>query len=485
MDRDTWKWLTDQRDYARGLQYLAHRGVTDPAVIEGRPWLFYPAGMTKEQARAVLRAVDPKTDEMKPHERGTMVRQMRETAGLLLPRHPADPSEKAFVQLRPLGELEQRKPHAHTEMETDVHDGKTRHLTRGGFRYTIRDTDTSDSVERHVEDGHAEDGVAHEHAVNWTPHLQKPEYKADHARAWADGRLDARDEHLHTRPQRFSYPPGEGRASIVGIHPLARVTFERGGRRLYIIMEGTAKADAVLTWLRAHGRDHEDTVIDIGSITLHRQADAFDGILDLVAKFSEVVIVTDADYARGSVDEEKRARAARDVAREAKKVARRIATVVPDVVIAAPPVALGLKGVDDFLAAGHGLDELETSREQVAEHLAWWAGRRVVRLLKSHADDVAVMEYVAAVADDEGVAEVGIRTIARDALGGAPLPSKNVGRMTAAREALSRLQAEIGIEVVVWDGTDPFERPHRPFLRLTVADEPFLRCGTAHGVLGP
>jgi hypothetical protein len=187
------------------------------------------------------------------------------------------------------------------------------------------------------------------------------------------------------------------------MHPLALERFEEA-RRVFFIIEGCLKADAVLS---AGG-----AVFSCPSVTLwnapERELKKF---ADHYLRGKQVVIVADADwYSNPRVVEQ--AMFCRSTLQQ---------YIVEDVHVAAPPVELfrrtkgtenEIKGVDDFLGAGYGLDDLEVIERRPRHGLAEWVAKRSRRRDQAVRDS-KVLQAMALHADKNGQIRASYRKIAR------------------------------------------------------------------------
>jgi hypothetical protein len=177
-----------------------------------------------------------------------------------------------------------------------------------------------------------------------TPTIGEPYFHA-HGKLRPD-RLARHLEHDHrgedtAETHSHSYrvkDPGQDLAKRLDVHPMALPKLPTADT-VFFVIEGCVKADAVLS--------AGASVFSVPSVTLWDCAElpAF-AARYLVRK--TVVIVPDADWARNSL-----------VYTQARLCQTRLVRLGISAHVAAPPLSAGHKGIDDFLAAGGTLDELE------------------------------------------------------------------------------------------------------------------------------
>jgi hypothetical protein len=158
--------------------------------------------------------------------------------------------------------------------------------------------------------------------------------------------------------------PGQNVANRIDIHPWA-IERLRSAERIYFALEGTPKADAILTRIIATGESA--SVINVPSVTLWRAPElkrfAKDWLAGSESDAPLVVIVADADHHENP-----------RVVRQALLLRERLDGYGVSACVAAPPDhrdsngQLLHKGVDDFLVAGGDLDDL-----QVLHRTAWFS----------------------------------------------------------------------------------------------------------------
>jgi hypothetical protein len=212
-------------------------------------------------------------------------------------------------------------------------------------------------------------------------HVDEPETRAD-------------GKHLHHRRVKSE----ESLARRLDIHPMAAPLLE-GARTVYFGLEGCLKADAILSAILREGR--RESVFSVPSVSLWA-ADELEGFCKQL-RGKRVIIVPDGDWFQK-----------RQVLAHARFAQRFLKNRGIDALIAAPPLASGYKGVDDFLGAGGYLDDLEVLDRTHSSELP-----RIVEFRKkdARADAHRTMQRMiydlAFFADEDGYVQVGHRTMGK------------------------------------------------------------------------
>jgi hypothetical protein len=123
---------------------------------------------------------------------------------------------------------------------------------------------------------------------------------------------------------------------------MARDRIKRGRRRIYFCLEGSLKADAVLS--------HGGAAFSCTSVTTWEADEDLGKVIGYLKRAPEVIVVPDSDYRTNSDVVYQTHRAASWLARAGVRVT---------IGVPLPIVGLGKTGIDDFLASGFGLDELQ------------------------------------------------------------------------------------------------------------------------------
>jgi Domain of unknown function (DUF3854) len=169
--------------------------------------------------------------------------------------------------------------------------------------------------------------------------------------------------HCHIPQGKYLFCPGADHAKRLDLHPLALPLLE-SAERVFFVIEGCLKADAVLS--------QGEAVFSVPSVTLW-DAPELPEFIATYLQGREVVIVPDADWYEN--------RAVLTQAMLCRSFLRRHGL---GALVAAPPiegVKEGIKGVDDFLAAGGNLNDLVViEREVEAGRLAKFLWERTPKI---------------------------------------------------------------------------------------------------------
>lgn len=189
-----------------------------------------------------------------------------------------------------------------------------------------------------------------------------PEGTLKSVQAYSDAQIPRKQEQLEGVRVKYVFPPGEGSASRIEANPDPQniKNLTQGNGRVYFVMEGNIKSDAVLSQVKRE--DPKAAVISVPSVTAWP-----DGETDFVAKKylkgRDVILIPDADGVKNPA-----------VLQQTKKLrGKLISNGVENVIMAAPPVEVtkrggfivqklryptGVgderKGVDDHLGLGRG-----------------------------------------------------------------------------------------------------------------------------------
>jgi hypothetical protein len=205
-------------------------------------------------------------------------------------------------------------------------------------------------------------------------------------------------DHAHLRTQRGSLPSTEKRLDA---HPRSLKRLRDGERpaRVFFSIEGTPKNDALVT--------AGEIACNVPSVTMWR-ADELERFALEYLRESVTFIVPDSDWASNPL-----------VALQAFECREYLRSKIDaEVHVAAVPEESGLKGVDDFLGAGHTPDELVVLDRHPGDLFLGWAEGHVADASskgngKNGArTDVAVMEWLALHATAEGLVKRSVTSIA-------------------------------------------------------------------------
>jgi hypothetical protein len=267
--------------------------------------------------------------------------------GLLMHKHPFPGEPPILPQLRPEPVRTGGKTH-HRHDKAFVGDPSRleRHLEEehSGEDIASHVWHEHEDVAKYLLASRAKESVVHDHATD--PAFQGKYGRRklrQHVRSRHKGK-DVAGVHTHRRNV-----AGQHVANRLDIHPQALERL-RDAARVYLVLEGTPKADAVLSRIISTGE--AASVLDVPSVTLWR-APELKRVCEEGLRGKDVVVVCDADW-----QENER------VVRQALLLRERLRSHGVRSCVAAPPAhgdqagALLYKGVDDFLAAGGGLDQL-------------------------------------------------------------------------------------------------------------------------------
>jgi hypothetical protein len=223
----------------------------------------------------------------------------------------------------------------------------------------------------------------------------KPEHMQRHIEK-VHGGVNDQTVHLDENRAKYVFPPGDG-AKRLDMHPEAWTRFTNASR-VFFVIEGCIKADAVLS--------AGEAVFSVPSVTLWAAPELTSFARTLRGKV--VYIIPDADWiTNGNVITQ---------AIFCRTYLRRLG--ITQTHVGAPPYDRyqandKLKGIDDHLAYGGSMDDLDvTARETpygLAEYLAerrTWRRDRVVR-------NAEVLEGLALHADSNGQVWASLRAVAR------------------------------------------------------------------------
>jgi hypothetical protein len=350
----------DDRGVERGVsspfQPLIERGVAKD-VWEARGYMPYFGRHHPDHDPAAFREA-LKAYDLTAGQRATLARlanrardsQKRDGYGdgLLVHKHPVPGEPPVASQLRPRYRVLTggKTSHRHDVVYRDNLQGLQRHLADQHPGEVI----AFDTVHLHWDEAkyllppRANEDRWHDHADHSAFQGPKGDEKLRQHLASRHGGIDEAGQHSHRMKKR-----GQHIADRLDIHPWA---LERlaDAERVYLALEGAIKADSILTRIRARGT--RESVFDVASVTVWPRAE--------LARFAQrflrgkhVVIVIDAD-GHTNLQVMRQAMLCREFLRRRGISAH----------VAAPPDArdefgeLRHKGVDDFLALGHDLDEL-------------------------------------------------------------------------------------------------------------------------------
>jgi hypothetical protein len=229
-------------------------------------------------------------------------------------------------------------------------------------------------------------------------------------------------KHVHTRRVKAE----ESLARRLDVHPMAAGRW-RKARRIYFGIEGCLKADSILSAIRRE--DRPESVFSVPSVSLWG-ADEFDGFIPHL-RGKTVIVLPDADWYKKRL-----------VLQHARFAQRYLKNHGIRAYIAAPPLASGHKGVDDYLGDGGSLDELEVLDRHASPRLTaafdflWGVTRE-----DGYRNARTALQDLAFFADEDGYTQFTHETMAK---------VLRVDRSTVAN-VLERLEGHEYIEVEQFD----------------------------------
>jgi hypothetical protein len=225
----------------------------------------------------------------------------------------------------------------------------------------------------------AVEGALEDHMRRY--HIEEPEPRAD-------------GKHLHYR--RVS--SDESLARRLDMHPMAADRLE-AAEVVYFGIEGCLKADSILSAIIEE--DRPESVFSVPSVSLWA-ASEFDSFVPRL-RGKTVVVVPDGDWYTKD-----------QVLLHARFAQRYLTHRGINAVVAAPPRASGLKGVDDFLGKGGRLDDLEVldraPSERIPEILEYRRGHARADAMRNVTRMIYDLAYFA---DKDGYVQVGLRTFGK------------------------------------------------------------------------
>jgi mutator protein MutT len=189
-----------------------------------------------------------------------------------------------------------------------------------------------------------------------------PDKALKNARESADNQVVRKQAALEKTAVKYAFPPGEGSASRMEAHqdPQNIKNLTEGKGRVYFVMEGQIKADAVLSQVKKE--DPKAAVVSVPSVTAWNEKEVA-WATDKYFKGRDVILIPDADGVSNDA-----------VVKQAKTLQGRMLNGgAGSVTVASPPLVRnkrgglevediwyptgvkdGRKGVDDHIGLGHG-----------------------------------------------------------------------------------------------------------------------------------
>jgi len=325
---------------------------------------------------------------MSNHQWGaTFGRLVKRTSGIVIPKHRVPSTRPIAPQLRPDKPVELWPP--------DRHDHDSYGPTARGKH---------EAGQKHDEAGVRVEGE-HEH-LHDPKYLLAPlpvvdfEYSHAHSNRTGEGhRAKPHDDpdglHDHVRRGKNRERSLEKRLDV---HPRSwRMMQDDPDRRVFFSIEGTIKADAILS--------KDEATIAVPSVAMWT-AEELEGFTKETLAGRRVYVVPDADWLWKP-----------EVALQAFTCADALNRFGAKAVVAAAPEESGLKGVDDFLAAGGEIGDLTVVQRKLSsamkrlvqdvEDYRYLGDQRFRRTIG------LVLKFVANHADEEGRCKKMGRTVAR------------------------------------------------------------------------
>lgn len=349
-----------------------------------------------------------------PQWGATFGRLVKRTSGVVIPKHPVPGTGYIAPQLRPDAPVELWAAERHR------HDGKQVHTLSPPCGCGAKHR--QDFEERAMSAGartRHEAGKRHDYSGKsvdgWHVHPRDPKYLLTplpvgrvgwfhaHSERTKAGHLtkyhadDPTPDPVHSHHKRDK-DRTESREKRLDVHPRTlRMLKEDPKRRVFFSIEGSIKADAILS--------KGEAALAVPSVAMW-PAPELEGFVDEYLRDRRVYVVPDADWAHKS-----------EVALQAFVCVGALRRFGADAAVAAAPEESGLKGVDDFLAAGGDVGDLTVVRRKLtrAFHDFTKEVRRRQEFGEIRARDrlIDVLRFVVLHADEDGRCQRMGKTIAR------------------------------------------------------------------------
>jgi hypothetical protein len=345
----------------------------------------------------------------------------RQQPGVIIHRHPVPGAPHVWPEIRPEDLVRTGPPtmHWHGEGEPPELGAGYQILPRGTeaweqhCRRVNEDELEPDEVEPHEEylEPHWHKNLAkycfpparwevepwdHDHSDRY--YAEDPENLEVHLARWHKEPPIILEDGKHRHYRRVK--SRDSLARRLDVHPMALPLFDNADL-VYFGIEGCLKADAILSEIIRQGR--RESVFSVPSVSLW-DTPWFDSFLPLL-QGKRVVVVPDADWYRK-----------RQVLAHARFAQRYLKNHGIEAVIAAPPLASGQKGIDDYLGAGGGLDDLEVldrAPSPKIPEVVELRHRRGEMRKDGLRNSERMIRDLAFFADEEGYVQVSHRTMAR------------------------------------------------------------------------
>jgi len=354
------------------------------------PWTLEDISLVREAYR-----------NLSPGQRAFMTKIANQGPGFVIVRHAVPGFPRVYAEIRPYEKVQTGPPTCQWHGEGEPPEEACKLGVRILRRDTVAFERHCDKVNKggHGEYDHRGEERVHEHldlakyvfspspkvVKPWTHdhsgYKEHPEGLASHLEKWHEGKkkdqIQWNKDGMHTHPRKVK-DPSQSLARRIDIHPMALDLFGNA-RRVFFVIEGCLKADAVLS--------AGEAVFSVPSVTLW-DAPELPYFCERFLRGKMVVTVPDADWFQNSA-----------VIAQARFCQSYMWSQSITACVAAPPQEAGQKGVDDFLGKGGGrLDDLDVIEkvppEGLVEYIASYGGRKdkitrnteVLRALVVHAD---------------------------------------------------------------------------------------------------
>lgn len=400
-------------------EFFTKRGV-DPGIVAARPYGYW----TPDDLGPIREAYAG----LSGGQRGFIIRMAKQSPGWIIHRFPPpglglDP---IFPEIRPLKAVETHRPtwHWHGEPGTEPPDlleqlrelhnyqsprSAAKHIHAAARMKThietgLKQLEKGDTPEPHLHcgvntnevhahpneakylfppSGKCEATMTHSHSdyfkkLSHNNYFNKLSKWMKHVQRYHGGIEPLCDRHTHTLLDRDGKPimvkdRDRSLARRLDMHPLAVDLFAERSV-VFFVIEGCIKSDAVLS--------QREAVFSVPSVSLWQALPELEDFANLYLPGKTTIIVPDMDWAEND-----------QVIRQARLCQTFLERRGFAAHVAAPPIAAGHKGIDDFLGVGRGcLDDLAVlDRVPGPDWDDWWADFRA-RNPKIRRDKLASMK---------------------------------------------------------------------------------------------
>jgi Domain of unknown function (DUF3854) len=314
-------------------------------------------------------------DMSNPQWGATFGRLVKLTSGIVIPKHPVPGTRAIAPQLRPDKAVELWAPDRH-DHESYGPTARQRH--EAGKKHNEA------SVRVEGEHVHPHDP---KYLLAPLPVIDVSFSHTHNNRTSEAHRAKPHDEpegiHSHVKRGKDRERSAEKRLDV---HPRSWQMMEDPDRRVFFSIEGTIKADAMLS--------QDEATVAVPSVAMWTAEELEDFTRETLAG-RRVYVVPDADWAHKP-----------EVALQAFACANALRRFGATAAVAAVPEESGLKGVDDFLAAGGSVEDLTVVRREVSsamlEFMKEVLGDRYFGDRRFRKTVIRVLEFIATHADEQG-----------------------------------------------------------------------------------